>query len=161
MQSPVAETNEPLPPELNRTLAFCRCSSHCGVGSNWYFSFSCFSGGALKSHIPSLARADTEQPMAQVVAMQHSFREITCQHKMPRCARQLRPFFLISHEVLWECGASSHRFSSVRPVSPKATRGRGRTPKASRNRITATKNFGYIDRKSTRLNSSHTVISYA
>jgi len=29
-------------------------------------------------------------------------------------------------------------------VSPKATRGSGRTPKASRNRITATKNFGYI-----------------
>ena len=43
--------------------------------------------------------------MAQVVAMQHSFREITCQHKMPTCARQLRPFFLISHEVLWEGGS--------------------------------------------------------
>src|SRR5437764_1033031 len=49
MQSPLPETNDPLPPELNRTLAFCRCSSHCGVGSNRYFSFNCLSGGLVRT----------------------------------------------------------------------------------------------------------------
>src|SRR5437867_13249093 len=33
----------------------------------------------------------------------------------------------VSREALWECGASSHRFSRA---IPKATRGRVRTPKA-------------------------------
>src|SRR5439155_10368994 len=59
MQSPLPETNDPLPPELNRTLAFCRCSSHCGVGSHRYFSFNCLSGGLLNSHIPSKTRTGT------------------------------------------------------------------------------------------------------
>src|SRR5436305_15294263 len=55
MARPSAETNEPLPPELKRTLDFCRCSSHCGVGSKLYFSFNCLSGGLLNSHMPSSA----------------------------------------------------------------------------------------------------------
>src|SRR6266404_544131 len=59
MTSPSAETNDPLPPELKRTLAFCKCSSHCPVGSKLYFSFSCFSGGLLNGHIPSSADAAT------------------------------------------------------------------------------------------------------
>ncbi len=37
----------------------------------------------------------------------------------------------ILHEVLWECEASSHRFS-IWPPHPKATRGRARTPKVPR-----------------------------
>ena len=49
----------------------------------------------------------------------------------------------ISHEMLWECDASSHRFHCLDVAIPseprerilllKATRGRVRTPKASRN----------------------------
>ena len=58
MTSPLGETNEPLPPELNRTLAFRRCSSHCWVGSNWYLSFSCLSGGLSNNHMPSSAFAN-------------------------------------------------------------------------------------------------------
>src|SRR4051794_38590388 len=53
--------NEPDPPELNRTLAFCRCSSHCGVGSKLYFCFSCAAGGLLNNHIPSSAKAVVRQ----------------------------------------------------------------------------------------------------
>src|ERR1043166_3555061 len=59
MTSPLADTNDPLPPELKRTLDFWRCSSHCGVGSNWYFSLNCLRGGLLKSHIPSSAMTET------------------------------------------------------------------------------------------------------
>jgi hypothetical protein len=92
--SPFAETNEPLPPELNRTLAFCRCSSHWGVGSNWYFSFSRFSGGALKSHIPSSANADAAKLVAHAMAKTGNFgREIKlmsiAQHRMLLYVRQL------------------------------------------------------------------------
>src|SRR5438046_8797000 len=61
--------NEPLPPELKRTLAFWRCSSHCGVGSKLYFSFSCLRGGALKSHITSSAIATVASPARQVIVM--------------------------------------------------------------------------------------------
>jgi hypothetical protein len=40
-------------------------------------------------------------------------------HCLPACVR----------EVLWECEASSHRFSTKGPAPQKATRGRARTPK--------------------------------
>src|SRR5262249_47669161 len=77
MTSPFAATNEPLPPELKRTLAFCRCSHHCCVGSHSYFSLSCLSGGALKSHIPSSAAADPAQAIAHTAASDLSFREVS------------------------------------------------------------------------------------
>src|SRR5437879_7522483 len=94
MTSPFAETNEPLPPELKRTLAFCRWSSHCSVGSNWYFSLSCFSGGALKSHIPSSATADATKPIVHATANERSFCDVEkavsiTEHKTIASARQL------------------------------------------------------------------------
>src|SRR6266571_6649161 len=94
MTSPFAETKEPLPPELNRTLAFCRCSSHCGVGSKLYFSFSCLSGGALKRHIPSSAIAAVAKPIRHVIMIALSFREFVKaisidQHRTPTRTRQL------------------------------------------------------------------------
>src|SRR5688572_21904778 len=57
MTSPSAETIEPDPPVLKRTHDFCRCSSHCGVASKPYLSFSSFVGALLNSHIPSSAAA--------------------------------------------------------------------------------------------------------
>src|SRR5437868_3081641 len=57
MHRPFGETNEPLPPELNRTLAFCRCSSQSFVGSKLYFFLNCLRGGLLNSHIPSSPKA--------------------------------------------------------------------------------------------------------
>src|SRR6266480_1922637 len=95
MQSPLAETNDPLPPELTRTLAFCRCSSHCGVGSNWYFSFSCLSGGELKSHMPSSALAMRARPNTEAIMIEPIFRGLEnainiAQHKTLTTARQLR-----------------------------------------------------------------------
>src|SRR6266700_8337578 len=94
MQSPVAETNEPLPPELKRTLAFCRCSSHCCVGSKLYFSFSCLSGGVLKSHIPSSAIAAVAKPVRQAIVIALSFcglkKGISIgEHRTPTRTRQL------------------------------------------------------------------------
>src|SRR4029077_15822354 len=91
---PLAETNDPLPPELNRTLAFCRCSSHCGVGWNWYLCLSCFSGGELKSHIPSSASADATKPVAHAIANVRNFfsdekMASIAQHRALTCARQL------------------------------------------------------------------------
>src|SRR5205809_4660325 len=94
MTSPFAEMNEPLPPELKRTLAFWRCSSHCGVGSKLYFSFSCLSGGALNSHIPSSAAAAAAKAMRQPMVIETSFPKFEKalsigQHKVPMRARQL------------------------------------------------------------------------
>src|SRR5262249_10005742 len=66
MKRRVPETNERLPPELKRTLDFWRRSSHCGVGSNWYFSFSCFSGGLLNSHMPSSPNARSLRPRSKM-----------------------------------------------------------------------------------------------
>src|SRR2546423_15115754 len=89
MTRPVAETNEPLPPELNRTLAFCKRSSHCLVDSKLYFSFSCLAGGALKSHIPSSAVADVIEAITNAMVNKPSFREIIPQHKALKKPRQL------------------------------------------------------------------------
>src|SRR6266403_2861479 len=94
MQRPVAETKEPLPPELKRTLDFWRCSSHCAVGSKLYFSFSCLSGGTLKSHIPSSAIAAVARPIRQVIMIALRFREFVKaisigQHRTPTRTRQL------------------------------------------------------------------------
>src|SRR5712671_1870876 len=94
MTNPFAETKDPLPPELKRTLAFWRCSSHCGVGSKLYFSFSCLSGGALNSHIPSSAAAAPVKPMRQPMIIEASFSKFEKaisigEHKMPMRARQL------------------------------------------------------------------------
>src|SRR6266568_5440337 len=94
MTSPFADTNEPLPPELKRTLAFWRCSSHCGVGSKLYLSFSCLSGGALNSHIPSSAVATVAKPIRQPMVIELSFRKLEKaisigQHKMSMRTRQL------------------------------------------------------------------------
>src|SRR6266566_6544736 len=75
MTRPFAETKEPLPPELKRTLAFCKCSSHCGLGSKLYFSFSCLSGGALNSHIPSSAIAAAAKPITQAIVIALSLGE--------------------------------------------------------------------------------------
>src|SRR5262245_36873736 len=55
MTSPSAETNDPEPPLLNRTLECCTCSSQAFVGLKLYFSWSSFVGGLLNSHIPSSA----------------------------------------------------------------------------------------------------------
>src|SRR5436309_2848978 len=57
------------------------------------FFLRCFRRRGVKSPIPSAARAENEPPKGAGGAMEHSFREIMCQHKMPRFARQLRPFF--------------------------------------------------------------------
>src|SRR5260370_37389187 len=65
MHRPVAETNEPLPPELNRTLDFWRCSSHCLLGSKLYLSFNCLMGGAVLSHIPSSPNARSLRPKSR------------------------------------------------------------------------------------------------
>src|SRR6266478_8362974 len=94
MQSPVAETKEPLPPELKRTLAFCKCSSHCGLGSKLYFPFSCLRGGALKSHIPSSAAADATNPIAHATANDFSLCDVEravsiAQHRTLTSAQQL------------------------------------------------------------------------
>src|SRR5207237_8149883 len=94
MTRPLEEMKEPLPPELKRTLDFCRCSSHCGVGSKLYFSFSCLSGGTLKSHIPSSAIAAAAKPIRQVIMIALSFREFVKaisidQHRTPTRTRQL------------------------------------------------------------------------
>src|SRR6266581_183686 len=94
MTSPFAEMNEPLPPELKRTLAFWRCSSHCGVGSKLYFSLTGLSGGALKSHIPSSATAAAAKPVRQPMVIETSFPKFEKaisigQHKTPMRARQL------------------------------------------------------------------------
>src|SRR5205807_6246180 len=66
MARPVEETNEPLPPELKRTLDFCRCSSHCRVGSNSGCSFNRWSGGLLNSHIPSSPNARSLRPPSKI-----------------------------------------------------------------------------------------------
>src|SRR6266700_6981520 len=94
MTRPFDETKEPLPPELKRTLAFWRWSSHCGVGSKLYFSLSCLSGGALKSHIPSSATAVPAKLIRQPMIIEASFPKFAKvisigQHKMPMRARQL------------------------------------------------------------------------
>src|SRR6266566_9437100 len=94
MTSPFAETKDPLPPELKRTLAFWRWSSHCGVGSKLYFSLSCLSGGALKSHIPSSAIAVVAKPIRQVIVIALSVCEFVKaisigQHRTPTRTRQL------------------------------------------------------------------------
>src|SRR3954470_19145390 len=57
MTSPSAETNDPDPPELNRTDDFWTWSSQPGGGVKSYRSFRCFSGGLLNSHMPSSAGA--------------------------------------------------------------------------------------------------------
>src|SRR6516164_4218606 len=64
--SPVGDTSDPEPPVEMRTHDFCRCSSHAAVGSKPYFSFSCFAGGRLKSHMPSSADA-RPRPARQAV----------------------------------------------------------------------------------------------
>src|ERR1051325_9970217 len=86
MHNPFGEINEPLPPELKRTLAFCRCSSHCGVASKLCFSLSCLSGGALNNHIPSSAEAEVK-----AIAMMSGvkIREIIRQHRAVNKSRQL------------------------------------------------------------------------
>src|SRR6266699_6977354 len=94
MTRPFDETQDPLPPELKRTLAFWRCSSHCGVGSKLYFSFSCLSGGALNSHIPSFANAAAAKPIRQVIVIALSLGEFEKaisigQHRTPTRTRQL------------------------------------------------------------------------
>src|SRR5688572_30184533 len=55
MTKPSAETNEPEPPLLNRTLERCTCSNHSLVGLKSYLSCSSLAGGLLNSHIPSSA----------------------------------------------------------------------------------------------------------
>src|SRR6266536_6136227 len=94
MTRPFDETKEPLPPELKRTLAFWRWSSHFGVGSKLYFSFSCLSGGALKSHIPSSAIATVAKPVRQMIVIALSFCGLKKginigQHRTPTRTRQL------------------------------------------------------------------------
>ena len=119
MARPFADTNEPLPPELNRTLAFCRCSSHCCVGSNSYFSLSCLSGDALKSHIPSSAAADAMQPNTLTTANDLSVGEISEtvnieQHKMLTSARQLR----FDHPAIKpRCGSARNRSKNTLGIS--------------------------------------------
>src|SRR6185369_12667645 len=54
---PVDETIEPEPPVEMRTQDFWTCSSHFASTSKPYFSFNCFVGGRLKSHMPSSACA--------------------------------------------------------------------------------------------------------
>src|SRR5580700_9142826 len=52
MTKPLADTNEPLAPLSNRTLLFWMCSNQAASGVKWYFSFNCFSGGALNNQAP-------------------------------------------------------------------------------------------------------------
>src|SRR5947207_12694106 len=91
MTRPVPDINEPLPPELKRTLDFCRCSSHALVGLKLYFSFSCLVGGALNSHIPSSARANIAKPTMHRIVSKLSFRGIIGHHRASWKARQPRP----------------------------------------------------------------------
>src|SRR6266567_4108455 len=74
MHRPVAETNDPLPPELNRTLDFWRCSSHCLLGSKLYLSFNCLMGGAVLSHIPSSPNARSLRPATSKQRQSRIFR---------------------------------------------------------------------------------------
>src|SRR5205814_10635419 len=99
--------NEPLPPELKRTLAFWRWSSHCGVGSKVYFSFSCLSGGALKSHIPSSAIAHATKQVVHAMTNARSFCDVEnavsiAEHKMLACVRQLSSY---SCSCYYSCSA--------------------------------------------------------
>src|SRR5256885_394031 len=98
MHNPFAEMKEPLPPELKRTLAFWRCSSHCGVGSKLYFSLNCLSGGLLNNHIPSSPNA---RPLRATNKIDKEAAERIlriCQHNRaakrdklaPRCANESR-----------------------------------------------------------------------
>src|SRR5438067_6980284 len=136
--------NEPLPPELKRTLAFCRCSSHWGVGSKWYFSLSCLSGGALKSHIPSSAAADAIKPVAHTTTNNNrSFCDVEkavniAEHRTLESARQLVRFSFCT-KCLWSAERPRTAFHT-KPRSQSDARAR-RTPKASRNRITVIKEF--------------------
>src|SRR4051794_7468885 len=57
MTRPSAEMNEPEPPELKRTDAFCKCSYQASGLSKPYFCLSCLRGGLLNSHMPSSAGA--------------------------------------------------------------------------------------------------------
>ena len=129
MTRPFPDTNEPLPPELKRTLDFWRCSNHCWVGSNWYFSLSCLSGGALKSHIPSSASADATQTIAHATASGPSFREVPeavniGKHKMLTDARQ--PWFY-HLAIMPRPGPGCNRSNSTPGISD--ARFRLRTPR--------------------------------
>jgi len=56
-----------------------------------------------------------------------------------------RPFDLFSRAALSECDASSHRFQSAQHFQ-KATPGRARIPKASRNRLIVIRHFSFVCR---------------
>src|SRR5262245_5764771 len=134
MTSPSAETNDPEPPLLNRTLECCTCSSQAFVGLKLYFSCSSFVGGLLNSHIPSSAeRRSGAMKHATVTAIKNkrqilfiglhllevglqfraffvalSVRRLASQN--PRCYEFTRPFKAPRHVRI------SHRHAFVQPA---------------------------------------------